>query len=106
MEKKDWSLLPLINNTDAAKKRFEFHIENEIACIEYILATGDVIYLTHTEVPRSLEGKGLGSAIIKKTLEYIREKGYQLVPLCPFVAAYIKMHPEVGEGLLKKGYSV
>ncbi|MEW7292282.1 GNAT family N-acetyltransferase [Aquimarina sp. 2304DJ70-9] len=106
MEKKDWSQLSLINNTESPKKRFEFHVENEIAFIEYILAKGNSIYLTHTEVPKSLEGKGLGSAIIKKTLEYVREKKYQLVPLCPFVAVYLKRHPEAGEGLLKQGYSV
>ncbi|GAA4271343.1 GNAT family N-acetyltransferase [Aquimarina gracilis] len=106
MEKKDWSQLALINNDRAPKKRFELHVENQIVFIEYILAKGDSIYLTHTEVPVSLEGNGLGSAIIKKTLEYIRKKGYQLVPLCPFVAAYIKKHPEAGKGILKSGYSV
>ncbi len=106
MEKKDWSQLPLFNNTERPKKRFELHVENEIAFIEYILAKENSIYLTHTEVPRSLEGKGLGTAIIKKALDYIREKEYRLVPLCPFVAAYLKRHPEAGKGLLKQGYSV
>nr|WP_235016282.1 N-acetyltransferase [Aquimarina sp. AU474] len=66
MAKKDWSLLPLTNNMDHSKKRFEFHVENAIAFIEYILAKENSIYLTHTEVPKSLERKGLGSAIIKK----------------------------------------
>ncbi len=106
MEKKDWSDLTLIDNIDNPKKRFELHVEDKIVFIEYILAKGDSMYLTHTEVPRSLEGNGLGSAIIKKTLKYIREKGYQLVPLCPFVAAYLKKHPEASDGILKKGYSV
>ncbi|MBQ0733681.1 GNAT family N-acetyltransferase [Aquimarina celericrescens] len=106
MEKKNWSQLTLINNTDHPKKRFELHVEDKIAFIEYILAKGESIYLTHTEVPRSLEGNGLGSAIIKKTLAYIRKNGYQLVPLCPFVAAYLKKHPEAANGILKQGYSV
>ncbi len=106
MEKKDWSQLSLINNINNPKKRFELHVEDQIVFIEYILAKGDSIYLTHTEVPVALEGNGLGSAIIKKTLKYIREKGYQLVPLCPFVAAYLKKHPEAADGLLKSGYSV
>ncbi|MBQ4821487.1 GNAT family N-acetyltransferase [Aquimarina sp. MMG016] len=106
MEKKDWSNLALINNTESPKKRFELHVENEIVFIEYILAKGDTIYLTHTEVPQLLEGQGLGTTIIKKTLHYIKEKGYRLVPLCPFVAAYLKKHPEVGKDILKQGYSV
>ncbi len=106
MEKKDWSHLILINNTDSPKKRFELHVEDQIVFIEYILAKGNSIYLTHTEVPVALEGNGLGSTIIKKTLAYIRKKGYQLVPLCPFVAAYLKKHPEAGVGMLKQGYSI
>lgn len=76
-----------------AKKQYEFHFEDEIARIEYIIAQGK-IFLTHTEVPRKLEGKGIGSALIKQSLEDIQQKGLKLVPLCPFVSAYINRHPE------------
>jgi len=31
---------------------------------------------------------------VKFALEAAREQGKQVVPLCPFVAAYIKRHPE------------
>lgn len=106
MKKNDWSQLELINNTDHAKKRFELKVENETIFIEYILTSDNSIYLTHTEVPVSMEGKGLGSTIVKKTLQYIQEKKYKMIPLCPFVAAYIKKHPEVADGILKDGYSI
>ncbi|MFD2564987.1 GNAT family N-acetyltransferase [Aquimarina rubra] len=106
MEKNDWSQLELINNTDRPKKRFELHVENEIIFIEYILTNDNSVYLTHTEVPVTMEGKGLGSTIVKKTLNYIQEKGYKMIPLCPFVAAYLKKHPEAADGILKEGYSV
>ncbi|WP_299215792.1 GNAT family N-acetyltransferase [uncultured Aquimarina sp.] len=106
MEKNDWSQLELINNTDRPKKRFELQVENEIIFIEYILTNDNSIYLTHTEVPTLMEGKGLGSTIVKKTLNYIQEKEYKMIPLCPFVAAYLKKHPEAADGILKEGYSV
>ncbi len=106
MEKKDWVEIPLVNNTNRPKKRFELQLENEIIFIEYILTKDNSIYLTHTEVPRSLEGNGLGSIIVKKALDYIRKKGYKMIPLCPFVAAYLKRHPEDANGILKQGYSV
>ncbi len=106
MQKNDWSQLELINNADRPKKRFELQVENEIIFIEYILTKDNSIYLTHTEVPTSMEGKGLGSTIVKKALNYIREKGYKMIPLCPFVAAYLKKHPEAADGILKEGYSV
>lgn len=93
----------LVLNQD--KKRFELEVENKIAYIEYILTNENIIFLTHTEVPTSLEGKGVGSAIVSKTLDYIKEKEYTLAPLCPFVAAYVKRHPERKE-ILAKGYNV
>ena len=106
MSNKDWSNYKLINNTEAAKKRFELKIEGQVAIIEYILTKDHVIYLTHTEVPEALEGKGIGSALVRKTLEFIKNKTYTLVPLCPFVASYLKKHPELADGILQKGYSV
>lgn len=81
----------LIDNE--AKQQYEFHVVDELARIEYIEAQGK-IFLTHTEVPESLEGKGIGSALVRQVLEDIQEKGLTLVPLCPFVAAYIRRHPE------------
>ena len=87
------------------KKRFELEVESKIAFIEYILTNENIMFLTHTEVPIELEGKGVGSAIVSKTLAYIKEKGYTLAPLCPFVAAYVKRHPD-WKSILAKGYNV
>lgn len=81
----------LIDNKEA--KQYEFHIDNFVPRIEYMKAS-DKIYLTHTEVPRGLEGKGVGGKLVKMVLEDIEQKKLKLVPLCPFVAAYIKRHPE------------
>lgn len=86
------------------KKRFEAEVEGHTAFIEYIRAK-DAIYLTHTEVPESLGGRGIGSALVKGVLELIEAEGLLLAPLCPFVAAYLKRHPK-WQRLLAKGYHV
>ena len=52
------------------------------------------IYLTHTEVPSALEGKGVGSSLVRLALEDIERQQLRLVPLCPFVAGYVQKHPE------------
>jgi len=101
-----WEKLPLINNDSGQKKRFELHIENETAFIEYIQAKNNIIYLTHTEVHRSLEGNGLGAIIVSKTLEFIEKNGFKMAPLCPFVASYLKRNPNKATGLLAPGFSV
>ena len=88
----------LIDNE--AEKRYEFHIDGQIPRIEYIKAK-DKIYLTHTEIPRGLEGKGIGSSIVRQALDDIREKDLTLIPLCPFVAMFIKRHPEYKDLVLK-----
>ena len=88
----------LVDN--AAEKRYEFHILDHVPRIEYIKVPGK-IFLTHTEVPKPLEGKGIGSAIIKAALEDIKKQDLVLVPLCPFVAGYIKKHPEWKDLVLK-----
>ncbi len=92
----------LIENSE--RKQFEFHIGDALARIEYIKAQ-DNIYLTHTEVPKKLEGKGIASQLVQQVLLKIEQSGLTLVPLCPFVAMYIKRHPE-WQRILKKGINI
>lgn len=92
----------LIDNELA--KQYEFHIDDLIPRIEYIKAQKQV-YLTHTEIPKELEGKGIGATLVKRVLEEIKQKNLALVPLCPFVTLYIKRHPE-WKTLVLKGIKI
>lgn len=89
MERENYELID-----NSPENRYEFRIGEEIAKIEYIKTKNNEIYLTHTEVPVSLEGRGIGSQLIEKTLQNIELQGLRLVPLCPFVAGYIQKHPD------------
>ncbi|MEM7185063.1 MAG: GNAT family N-acetyltransferase [Bacteroidota bacterium] len=84
-------MIAISENPD--KKRFEALVEGKTAFVDYIRAK-DAVYLTHTEVPTGLEGRGVGSNLVKGVLELLEEEGVRIAPLCPFVAAYIKRHPE------------
>lgn len=92
----------LIDNPD--KPQYEFHLDGEIPRLEYI-RTKDKIYLTHTEVPAALAGKGIGSALIGAALEDIERQELTLIPLCPFVALYLKRNPE-WKRLVLKGINI
>jgi len=83
--------IPLVNNE--AIHNFELHVEGHRAFIDY-KQKDDKIYLIHTEVPVELEGKGVASAIVEKAFNYIEENNLKLVPLCVYVASYLKRHPE------------
>ena len=56
---------------------------------------GDLMHLTHTEVPKALEGKGVGSALVKYALQASKNEGKKVVSLCSFVSGYIERHPEL-----------
>lgn len=89
--KEEFLSIPLHDNK--REQQFEMKFENHQAVIEYE-TEGNIISLLHTGVDPELEGKGAGTAIVEKVLNHIREKDMQLIPLCPFVVAYIKRHPE------------
>ena len=67
-----------------------------VAFIEYRDAASARL-LTHTEVNPDLEGQGVGSQLVKFALEEIKSSGASLVPMCPFVAAYVQRHREYAE---------
>lgn len=75
------------------ENRFELHAEGHMAIAEYILAPGKIIF-THTEVPVELEGKGVGSALAKYALDQVAATDLKIVPMCPFIKAYIERHKE------------
>ncbi|MGB6150468.1 MAG: GNAT family N-acetyltransferase [Pricia sp.] len=88
----------LIDNKEP--KQYELLVEGPKPRIEYILAK-DNIYLTHTEVPKALEGQGIASKMVLMALKDIQSRNLTLIPMCPFVAMYIKRHPEWRELVLK-----
>ena len=74
--------------------RFEIDLgDGSVAIAEYTLPQGKIVF-THTEVPTSHEGQGLGSALIRFALASARARGLEVIPICPFFAAYMKKHVE------------
>ena len=54
----------------------------------------DRLVVKHTEIASRFEGRGYGSALARHILEDARRQGRTVVPVCPFVVAFIKRHPE------------
>ena len=81
----------VVNNQDA--RRFEVRLGDYFGLIDYIPAGSNIAY-THTEVPRIFEGQGVASKLAKTALDYARDNDLKVIPLCPFVAGYIRRHPE------------
>lgn len=97
----DTSNLTVKKNDD--QKRFEVTVGEQVALVEFI-ETDTLITYTHTEVPEAMEGQGLGSLLARTALDYARENELRVMPLCPFIAAYIRRHPEYKD-LVYRGQS-
>ena len=82
--------------------RFEMGGGDSTAFVEYRRA-GDRIVLVHTEVPQALSGQGVGSKLVRGTLDAVRTEGLKVVPRCEFVAAHIERHPEYRDLLAEEG---
>jgi predicted GNAT family acetyltransferase len=75
------------------RTRFELVEQGHLAFAEYRIE-GDVVVFTHTIVPSSLQGMGVGSRLIAGALEQVRASGRKVRAQCTFVAAFIARHPE------------
>jgi predicted GNAT family acetyltransferase len=83
-------MLDVVNNTDAGR------YETSGGHIAYT-RDGDVVTMTHTEVDPALEGQGIGGELVRQALDDVRAHGLRVRPSCPFVAAYIRRHPEYAD---------
>ena len=81
----------VIDNT--AEHRFEIRLGGDTAYAEYSRAAG-ILILPHTVVPEAFEWKGVGSRLARYAMQYARDRSLKIVPLCPFMAAYMQKHPE------------
>jgi predicted GNAT family acetyltransferase len=76
-----------------AHHRFEV-AEGDLLAVAMYKREENKIIFTHTGVPDELEGKGVGSALAKTALNYARDNQLEVVPICPFMRAYIDRHEE------------
>lgn len=74
--------------------RFEIALDAGLGWCAYRRQGDDVLLLTHTEVPVSLEGRGIAAALVRATLAWARAEGLRVRPLCGYIAAYMRRHPE------------
>lgn len=81
----------ITNNTTL--KRFETEVKGEFAYVEYGHYRQSLV-LIHTFVPVSARGEGIAIKLAKYVLDHAAKNNMHIVPLCPVIAQYIKLHPE------------
>jgi predicted GNAT family acetyltransferase len=84
---------PIVVVNNEEKRRYEARVGNEMAVLTYARA-GDHIVFLHTLVPEPLEGRGIAGQLAHAALEDASAAHLQVVAQCPYVAAYVRRHPE------------
>ena len=74
--------------------RYEILVDGHLAgFIKYVLQ-GPRITLWHTEIEPGYDGRGLGSELTKVALDDVKQRDLELMPLCRFVAKYVRRHSD------------
>ncbi|WP_343636930.1 N-acetyltransferase [Fluviicola sp.] len=89
----------IVNNE--VLQQLEYREGNELATLTYKFYKKDIAFM-HTNVPDSLAGKGIAGALAAAAFEYAKKINKQVMVYCPFVAAYLKRHPELRDQLDKQ----
>lgn len=76
-----------------AEERYEVIVSGYLAQIDYERQENTITFI-HTEVPTALEGHGIAGKLARTALEDARAKHLAVIPLCPYMASYIRKHPE------------
>lgn len=87
----DVSALTVVHNE--LYSRFEIALGNDMAFLTYRRQPGRIIF-NHTEVPPTFRMRGVAAKLTRAALDYARTQDVDVIPSCPYVAAYIRKHPE------------
>ena len=77
------------------EQRFEALIDGELARADYRMV-GPVMQMVHTEVPARLTGRGIAAQLVRAALAHAQAAGLKVRPMCSYVRAYMRRHPETG----------
>jgi predicted GNAT family acetyltransferase len=73
--------------------RYEVYVGSDLAGVAEYHARPGLVTVMHTEIDPSFEGRGIGSQFVAAVLDDVRRQGAKVLPVCPFVRAFIQRHP-------------
>lgn len=74
-------------------ERYEAFVDGMLAGFAAYTLRGDEVVFVHTDVDDAFGGRGVGGALAREGLDDVRRRGLRAVPMCPFIAAWIRRHP-------------
>jgi len=87
--------ISISKNEDAG--RYELRLGGRRVGLADYYRHGNTVVIPHTETLPEFGGRGLASRLVRYCLDDIRDQHLRVEPACPFVAAYIRQHPEYAD---------
>ncbi len=84
----------ITRQVDGSKGQYTLTVGDVSAVLTYSRLGDTQVIADHTEVPEALSGTGAGLALVRRLVDDARSEGFTIVPLCPFVNAMRRKHPE------------
>ncbi len=81
--------MAILVTDNAERARYEVSVDGAPAGFAAYRLQGSTVVFTHTEVDNTHGGRGVGSELVGRALDDVRERGLRVRPLCPFVRSYI-----------------
>jgi predicted GNAT family acetyltransferase len=79
---------------NSGESRYEIRVDGELAGFTEYVLHGSQADFVHTQIDDKFGGRGLASELIREALDDARERGWQVMPYCPFVRSFITKHTE------------
>ncbi len=80
-----------------AEQLYEIQVDGRRAGIVAYRDHGDQRVFYHTEVDGAYSGQGLASQLVREALTESQGQGKRIVPVCPYVAAFLKKNTEFAD---------
>lgn len=77
--------------------RYEIRLAGELAGFSAFTVVGNQCVFTHTEIGDAFAGKGLGKVLAAGALDDVVARGEVIVPICPFIAAFVRKNEKYGD---------
>ncbi|MFG2881115.1 GNAT family N-acetyltransferase [Streptomyces sp. NPDC048297] len=90
------SVAPTVEHVEA-ENHYAILVDGERAGLTAYRDRGDQRVFYHTEVDDAFAGQGLASVLVQEALTDVRAAGKRIVPVCPYVAKFLKKHDEFAD---------
>ena len=68
--------------------------DNPVAEMTYVPSGENIIIIDYTYVSENLSGQGIGKLLLKELVDWAREEGKKIIPLCPYAKVQMEEHKE------------